>query len=454
MDAIYLSPRKILSYLKDLENKVPVINDSAYRATSQNSFQSNADLDREAKSILNYVGLKECIPTCKFDKVDGNIAGYTINNYSIYNIPITVNEKYKCNSKACKAILAHEICHKVIFLNGINFTSPVPQEYNEIFTDLCTIYMGLGQLVLDGYIDKNTKGLKMGYLKADMYRHAFSIVALTTKRYGEVNRNQIADIADIYLEDAISLWDTTDVLKKKLKDAFSDEEKALSIVNRNILLLKQILDKVYTTHGEIFRKKSKEAESLGLFDELNEKKPLALFSMLYESLFDHTESEKFSIAQIGISNLILYLTDEYKDISLGALSYSKLKCPNCGFESTTNIEDRDTIIKCPSCKVYFRFCNSHLNITSMRQIRDRQIAEKEKELNEIKFAKENNDEERKRLAAKTASLSNEIQNAYNRGRNAGIAEVTKFKNQKYANLIAKLPVWLKFLIGNRLPKEI
>lgn len=454
MNAIYLSPRKILSYLRDLENKVPVLNHSAYKTTSQNSFQSNADLEREAKSILNYVGLKDCIPTCKFDKVEDNIAGYTVNNYSIYNIPIRVNEKYKCNPIACKAILAHEICHKVIFLNGINFTSPVPQEYNEIFTDLCTIYIGLGQLVLDGYIDKNTKDLKMGYLKVDMYRQTFYIVALTTKLYGDNKPNLINNINDIYLEDAISLWDTPDALKKRLKEAFSNEEKALSIVNRNILLLKQILDKVYTTHGEIFRKKSKEADLVGLFDELNEKKPLALFSMLYETLFDHTESEKFSIAQIGISNLILSLTDEYKDISLGSLSYSKLKCPNCGFESTTNIEDRDAIIKCPSCKVYFRFCNSHLNITSMRQIRDRQIAEKEREINEIKLAKKKNEEERERLEAKTASLSNEVQNAYNRGRNVGIAEVTKLKNQKYTNLIANLPAWLKFLMGKRLPKEI
>lgn len=114
MDPIYLSPRKILSYLKDLENKVPVINRYAYQATYQSDFKNNTDLEKEAKSILSYVGLTECVPTCRFDKTEDNVAGYTTNNYSIYNIQITVNEKYKYNSTACRAILAHEICHKVV----------------------------------------------------------------------------------------------------------------------------------------------------------------------------------------------------------------------------------------------------------------------------------------------------------------------------------------------------
>lgn len=454
MDPIYLSPRKILSYLKDLENKVPVINRYAYQNIYQSDFKDNTDLEREAKSILNYVGLTECVPTCQFDKTEDNVAGYTTNNYSIYNIQITVNEKYKYNPTACRAILAHEICHKVIFLNGINFTSPFPQEINEIFTDLCTIYIGLGCLVLDGYIDPNTKDLKMGYLKTDMYRQTFSIVALTTKMYGCIDKNKITQLNDVYLEEAISLWDTPALLKEKLKDTFFKEEESLSVVNRNILLLKQILDNVYTKHGEIFRKKSKEAELLGLFGHLNEKKPLAIFSMLYESLFDHTESAKFSVAQSGISNLILSLTDEYKDLSLGSLSYSKLKCPNCGHESTTNIENRDTIIKCPSCRVYFRFCNTHLNITLMRQIRERQIAEQEQKVNAIKDAQKKIEEDKKALETKSVFLAGEINKAFERGKNAGIAEASKRKNQTYANTIAKLPRWLKFLIGSRLPKEI
>lgn len=456
MDAIYLSPRKILSYLKNLEDKVPVINRHAYQITSKSEFKNNADLDEEAQSILKYVGLTECVPTCKFDKTEDNVAGYTINDYSIYHIPITVSEKYRYNSVACRAILAHEICHKVIYLNGINFTGP--QEINEIYTDLCTIYIGLGKLVLQGYIDSKTNELKMGYLKLDMYRQTFTIVALTTKMYGSIDQNQLALLNEVYLEEAISQWDSIDILKKKLKDTFFNEEEALSIVNRNILILKQILDIVFTKHGEIFRKKSKEAETLGLFGELNEKKPLALFSMLYESLFDHTESEKFSTAQKEISNLILALTDEYKDIAFGSLSYSKLKCPNCGCESTTNIEDRDTIIKCPSCRIYFRFCNTHLNITSMRQIRAREISEKEKEIIAIEEAKQKNEKDKKTLADRYATLeielSGEYQKGYQQGWNAGLAQTTKSMNQQYTATIDKLPKWLKFLIGNRLPKEI
>lgn len=420
MEAIYLSPRIILSYLKDLENKVPVLHEGSYQPNYEINFNRDTDLEKEAKNILNFVGLTECVPKCKFDKTDNGVAGFTKNNLSIYEIEITVNQKYKGNHKACRAILAHEICHKIIFINGIDFKFPVPQEYNEIYTDLCTIYIGLGNVVLDGYIDPNTKNLKMGYLRVDMYRQAFKIIAITTNRYSVYECND--DIYDPFLDEALSIWGTPEEIKATLKEAFLKNEKALAEVNRNILLLKQILTQVFTIHGSIFRKLSNEASDLGIFGEKLKNKPISLFSNVYESLFDHSEQEKFSLAQNEIYNLILTITDEYKDISLGALSYNDLVCPNCGYTSKTNIEDRDTIVKCPSCKIYFRFCNTHLNITQMRQQRSKFIAEK--------------NEQAEKLKKERGKLRKDIQ-------------VTNKKSMKCKNSISNLPKWLKTLIGRK-----
>lgn len=379
--SIYLSPRKILSYLKDLESKIPVVNKSPYIASDSNQFQTNQDLEKEAKNILNYVGLEGCIPTCKFEKIEENVAGFTINSSSKDAIPITVSQKYIGNPKACCAILAHEICHKVIYLNGIDFKRPIPQEFNEIFVDLCTIYIGLGKIVLDGYIAAGTNTLQMGYLQVDMYRQTYNIIAYTTKRYDTIG--ELTDMNDPYLEDAIGIWKNSENVQQILRDTFFKNENELAEVNRNIVLLQQILNQVFTQHGEVFRKLSKQAVDWGIFDTLQYDKPIALFSGVYESLFDHSEKEKFSLAQRAISNLILSLTDEYEAISLGALSYDSLKCPNCGYTSKTTIEDRDAIIKCPSCGIYFRFCNSHLNITKMRKLRDEQIARKKEERSKL-----------------------------------------------------------------------
>lgn len=443
MSNIYLSPRQILSYLKDLEAKVPVSNPVAYVPTDQNCFASEKDLDREAKHILEYVGLPHCVPACKFQRIDGNYAGYTVNDRSVHAIPITVNEEYRNNISACRAILAHEICHKVIYLHGIDFQKPAPQEYNEIFTDLCTIYVGLGELVLAGYIDAGTRVLKMGYLKADMYRQAFNIVAKATGRYGYKGDT---DMNDPLLEEALAIWTTPGKMREALQKNFLKNEEAIAEVNRNILLLRQILDQVYTRHGDMLRKLSDDSVALGVFGGKSVEKPFALFSGIYEGLVGNGGKAVFSPAQTDIFNLILSLTSEYKDIDIGALDYTMLRCPACGRTSKTNIFDRDTIVKCPSCGLYFRFCNSLLNITRMRQMHAEVMAGKQREKDAIDKGKSEIARDRLKLDVQ--------RKADERYKEQYREQCREQYRQKYRNVVDSIPRWLKLLIGKRLPEEL
>lgn len=63
------------------------------------------------------------------------------------NAKILVHGKYKNNSTACAAILAHELSH--LILNSRNCREENELE-NEKFTDFATVYLGLGVLVLNG----------------------------------------------------------------------------------------------------------------------------------------------------------------------------------------------------------------------------------------------------------------------------------------------------------------
>ena len=449
MDEIYLSPRIILSYLKDLEEKVPVPSIIEFKADETNKFNCDADLEREAKRILEFAGLDRCVPTCKFKEIEGNISGYTVNNPSIFEIPIWVNEKHKGNQKCCRAILAHEICHKVIFLNGINFTFPAPPEYNEIFTDLCTMYIGLGRIVLDGYINADTNQLNMGYLKPDMYRQTYHIVAKVNKKYKLSEKQD--DLNDPFLQEALDAWTSPEECVRILRDDFLKKEERLSTLNRNILLLHQLLDQMYNKNGEVFRKYSKEAENLGIYGEFKYKKPLKLFGIVYERILADNEKDVVPAApneslESRINDLILTITDEYEDIRLGSLDYSTVKCPNCSHSSTTKIEDRDTVIKCKSCGIYFRFSNSHLNITKMRRSRDAINSAKEKEIKQLKDETERIAREKHRLLQKEAELDKNLKNRYE----AGKSEVAA----TYKNIISGLPKWLKILAGKKLPETI
>ncbi|MGM9803436.1 MAG: hypothetical protein ACI308_04585 [Muribaculaceae bacterium] len=451
---IDLSPRQILSYLTDLEVKVPIVNNKYYEPTGRNVFLSNSNLELEASQILKYVGLSECVPTCHFKELNNNDAGCTINNSSEKDIPIYVHNHFIGNAKACRAILAHEICHKVLYLNGIDYKPPFPNTYNEIFADLCTIYIGLGKVVLDGYFEINFHTQRMGYLSPNMYLNTYSIIAHTTKRYPPEGR--IDEFSDPLLEEALRLWYNTDV-QQLIRNTLIKNEEKLAELNRNILLLQQILGQIYTRHSGFFRKLSKEARNVGLFSMTPTNKPIALFSRVYESQFNHSEEGKFSIAQAEIQSLILALTDEYNDIDLGALSYDKVKCPCCGTETKTTNEDRSTLIQCSSCHTVFLICNSRLNITKMRRTRERLNAIKQKadkDLEEkstrIELAKAALDIESARIEVAKKNINNKIEAA----RNKGYESASRLKNQQYKELIDALPKWLKLIIGNRLPAKL
>lgn len=449
MSQIYLSPRRILSRLKTLELRVPVMNSVAYVPETGNNFNTEQDLEREAVAMLRYVGLRDCKPRCQYRKIEGNFAGFTMNNRSLQEIDITVNELYRGLPKACRAVLAHEICHKVIYLNGIDYPNPTPDQSREIeiFTDLCTIFIGLGRVVLDGYIDAGSKRLKMGYLEVDMYRQTYDIVARTTGRY--IATGDADELNDPLLEDALAVWGSGDDAKKVLRDSFMKNEESLSIVNRNILLLKQILEQIYTSHGEIFRSLSREATEAGVYGEGRMRRPIALFGEVYESMFDRSQEQKFSTAQSEIYNLILSLTDEYKDIDLGALSYAELRCPNCGHTSSTKIEDRDAVVRCGSCGIYFRFCNTRLNITKMRRERAELQLSRERAENELKKARQRVADEKSALETRLQRLEADLKTAYERG----LAEGHNRAKTRYDRLVADIPKWKWKMLGNTLPEE-
>ena len=414
-ETIYLTPRQILTYLCDLESKVPRHSPRPYEAKGNWKFDSDRGLGHEAESILAYIGMGKCVPTCSFAKTPDGVAGMTQNTSSPLEITITVSEAYRGKGTACRAILAHEICHKVIFMNGIDFRYPTPEAFNEIFVDLCTIYIGLGQTVLDGYIDDDTDTLKMGYLKPDMYRQAFKIMQSATGMYGNAG---LVCIQDPLLEDALDKWQRTPNPRK------------------------------------VLRKLSETYSSFGLFDDTLAENPLRQFRAVYETLFERADNTRTDKMQESLNSLLLDIADEYDMINLDALDYTAVLCPNCGFKSHFNAVGRDTIIKCQSCGTHFCINQNALNIPALRLRKTKAAEAKTREAEENLRQRQDNEHERHRLenlAAQQRLEASEIrEKAFNEGQDAAI----KKAQERYKYYINRIPRWLRLLIGNRLPKEI
>ena len=90
---------------------------------------------------------------------------------------------------------------------------------NEVFTDICTIYVGFGNLVLNGYITSNNKHTSyLGYLQFDVYKDVNNIMqqVLNSRKVNELKER------DLFLEDAFSMWHSNADKYRLFMDSFVD----------------------------------------------------------------------------------------------------------------------------------------------------------------------------------------------------------------------------------------
>lgn len=180
------------------ENKQPFFPRTTFYRISKNKDES---LILMADGIFNFLKISRDDASIIFSSKLNNIPGLysTINGKEI----ILVNQKYKNNSLITGAILAHEITH--LFLIGRNKIYLKNDYENEIFTDLASIYLGLGILVINGmkyesnwfltaigllaggfYLD--TKTLSFGYFSPKQYGERFETYCFVNN----INLNNIA----------------------------------------------------------------------------------------------------------------------------------------------------------------------------------------------------------------------------------------------------------------------
>lgn len=184
-----LSFSDIVNRFALLKSKIPNRVYRLYKSTAKN-LGNIIEIQREAKLIMDFVGLGHLVPIVTFCAEKGNKAGHIeLSDYDEENcVFIYITEDKRPYDNEILAVLAHEICHKVLKVNGVYF--PMLDMENEIYTDLATIYMGLGLLTLNGCYSEHefiqqitseqTQKRKethfIGYLTYKTYAIAFSLV--------------------------------------------------------------------------------------------------------------------------------------------------------------------------------------------------------------------------------------------------------------------------------------
>lgn len=145
---------------------------------------SEESLQKISDHIGYYLGLLKNVKVRVVKSSGSSIAGvYKVISYDHSEILINLERIY--NHANVLSILAHECTHNYLFQHSI---ADVNEEQNEILTDIATVYLGLGSILLDGYRvehwytenhegDKTLNEFSLGYLPYIDILYTFAKVA-------------------------------------------------------------------------------------------------------------------------------------------------------------------------------------------------------------------------------------------------------------------------------------
>jgi hypothetical protein len=113
--------------------------------------EDSLSIQKAAKTIANFVGLNNLVFIVAIINQEFNVGGHIELNNNAKEVFIEISPKILKSQDAVLAVLAHEITHKYMQINAISCgTGPLHEYENEILTDITSIFLGLGKLMLNG----------------------------------------------------------------------------------------------------------------------------------------------------------------------------------------------------------------------------------------------------------------------------------------------------------------
>lgn len=353
------------------------------------------EIQNAGKIISNFIGLPNLTFVITYTKQDKNVAGHIeLNANNDEGVFIELDEKYKSEPEIILAVLAHEICHKLIHINGLS-----QFDYqNEVLTDVATIYTGLGKLSLNGcetvnissdtqwsedatITTTNTTTQKAGYLSRSQFAFVYRVICEMRRipnDYAITGLNVDAKEAlnKIYFNQENNLFYNDNTLKK-VNEILKKENDAIHLIlamntnlsktiKGNIELInetnKTIHEKIKSTNKKYIDNANEKLEP----DSLNFVKNLLLNNELekLEKIYKNEETEIISIN----FQFLHYLSELSKN---GLLSkhfnnrkvFYNINCPVCQHSMRLK-QDQLVKIKCLKCKYSFFVDNTIIEYSS------------------------------------------------------------------------------------------
>lgn len=357
MGNLNLTEREILASLDKIESHLKRKVFKFYQPSTSFSPNDSVSVNKEARLMLDFVGLNDYTAIITYSKTKQNEGG-NIELDNAKEIFIEISSDIKNYKDRVLAVMAHEICHKVLFINGLYYRYPTPQIENEKLTDLTTIYIGFGKLTLNGcygqyqsYNKKDnivtTHSEEIGYLSRKNYAFAYQAVCA---RYGiDIDKNGL----NKYALETISESDSDKMFlpsTQHLRNLIKETQKYSAIKTNAIVTLEYILNKIkdnisikheiiYNDLFEPFDFNSNEVEN-----------PFYAMEM-YKKYKNSPQDEE---SQIIINSLYSAIELLKQSVPVDEKFLLTLECPHCGYKKENALkEHKMAFMKCPQCGYLF-----------------------------------------------------------------------------------------------------
>ncbi len=350
-----------------------------------------AEVQKAGKIISSFIGLPNLTFVINFTRQENNTAGHVeLNNNSDEGVFIEIDEKFKSENEIILAILAHEICHKLIHINGLTQFG----YENEILTDVATVYTGLGKLSLNGCETENvstdtkwvgdkttttttttTTKQAVGYLKRGQFAFLYNVVCNMRKIPKEYATTGLNSYAINALNESTYNHDEelfhNDFLLQLANEILGGFNHQYHLVSANSIKLiktmqanlESVIETDKLTHKKIKTTNekflTKATESLKP-ERLNYIKNLLLYHELtnLNSLYIDETSELTSLNK-AIEKLLTNSDGKFQiNLDIRDILYS-IKCPICGNNMRLK-QNKLVKIKCTKCKYSFIIDNTKI----------------------------------------------------------------------------------------------
>lgn len=350
---VYLTPREVFRRLKIFEKQIPLRMFVEYQPLYVKNELTEQALTQEASAMILYAGLLGYKVQCRWSELSERTGGdFTVD--ADRNVRINVSNQFRNNRAAVLATLAHEVCHAVMHHYRIAQDN---RDENEYCTDLATIYMGFGQLIIRGY-NTYSEGVnhQLGYLNYNIYTQTYNVI--NQARNNGIPLMKVPD--DMFLDETLTVWCASDHKKELLERKFVDIEKNVTRLVNDRRYLVELVDMILKTpiiqHRLTFI--TEMYDEYSSLDNVFTHYPIHAMSLLYECLlFDDEDGDKdndtllLQKVSMVMERAIANICRLSPQINPGKI-LPRSECPHCG-EVIVDEKNSNAVRRCKKCHKSF-----------------------------------------------------------------------------------------------------